>query len=160
MKYILLAIALIPCLVSANDWVYEEQTSDFAPTRLQAYLDSDSGNIMSNGKQSQASIVISVDKKDPFKYNPRANILFYNDYPSVCYRSCLILFNIDGEIQEPLEAENLTTSSYKLSDSPSFINKINNAKSIKIAAKSAEGNMIQFEFKPATEIDTSKLPIK
>lgn len=160
MKYILLAIALIPCLVSANDWVYEEQTSDFSATRLQAYLDSDSGDIMSNGKQSQASIVISVDKKDPFKFNPRANILFYNDYPSVCYRSCLILFNVDGEIQEPLEAENLTTSSYKLSDSPSFINKINNAKSIKIAAKSAVGNMIQFEFKPATEIDTSKLPIK
>lgn len=160
MKYFLLAIALMPCLAMANDWAYEEQPSDFAPARLQAYLDSTTGSVMNNGKQSQASIVISVDKKDPFKFNPRANILFYNDYPSVCYRSCFILFNIDGEIQQPLEAENLTTSSYKLSDSPSFINKIKNAKSIKIAAKSARGDMIQFEFKPTADLDTLKLPIR
>ena len=160
MKYFLLAIILMPCLALANDWVYEEQLSDFAPARLQAYLDSDSGSIMSNGKQSQASIVMSVDKSDPYKFNPRANILFYNDYPSICYRSCFILFNVDGEIQEPLEANNLTTSSLKISDSPVFIEKIKNAKSIKIATQSAKGQMIQFEFKPTADLDTSKLPIR
>lgn len=150
----------MPCLALANDWVYEEQLSDFAPARLQAYLDSDSGSVMSNGKQSQASIVMSVDKSDPYKFNPRANILFYNDYPSACYRYCIVLFNVDGEIQEPLEAKNLTTSSLKISDSPIFVNKIKNAKSIKIAAQSATGEMIQFEFKPKSNLDSSQLPIK
>lgn len=160
MKYLLLAITLMPCLVMANNWVYEEQLSDFAPPRLQAYLDSDSGSVMNNGKQSQASIVMSVEKSDPYKFNPRANILFYNDYPSVCYRYCIILFNVDGEIQQPLEAKNLTTSSLKISDSPIFVNKIKNAKSIKIATQAANGDMIQFEFKPTADLDTLKLPIR
>ena len=141
----------------ANDWAYEEQTSDFAPTRIQAYLDSDSGEVLATGEKSQAAIVISVDKKDPLKFQPRVNILLYNDYASPCYKYCSVLLNIDGKVQEPLEARSPNKSAYAVSSSRGFIKKIENAQSIKIATKSARGDMLQFEFKPNNPLNNTKL---
>lgn len=160
MKRLLIAFAILPCVAIASDWVYEEQSSDFQPTRLQAYLDSDSGQVVNSNEKSQASIVISVDKTEPLKYNPRVNLLLYNDYAATCYKYCNLLLNIDGLVQEPLEATSLSKSSYKISNSPEFIRKIENAKSVKIGVKSAIGDMLHFEFKPQSSLDNDKLPTK
>lgn len=159
-KRFLLLAALLPCSAIANNWQYEEQVSDFSPTRLQAYLESDSGQVMGTGEKSEGAIIISVDKADPFKYNPRANILLYNDYAGICYKYCAALFNVDGKVQEPLEMRRLTNSGYSISDSPSFISKIENAKSIKIAVKSATGDMVKLEFNPNDMLDRKKLPLR
>ena len=159
-KRFLLLAALLPCSAIAHNWQYEEQVSDFSPTRLQAYLESDSGQVMETGEKSEGAIIISVDKLDPFKYNPRANILLYNDYAAACYKYCSVLFNVDGEVQEPLEVRRLNNSGYSISDSPSFISKIERAKSIKIAVKSATGDMVKFEFKPDKDLSREKLPLR
>lgn len=159
-KILSLLLVLAPVAALSNSWNYEEQTSDFAPTRLQAYLESDSGQVMETGEKSEGAIIISVDKLDPFKYNPRANILLYNDYAAACYKYCSVLFNVDGEVQEPLEVRRLNNSGYSISDSPSFISKIERAKSIKIAVKSATGDMVKFEFKPDKELSREKLPLR
>lgn len=160
MKRLLIAFAIFPCAAVANDWVYEEKSSDFESARLQAYLDSDSGQIVGATEKSEASIVISVDKFQPFKYNPRVNILLYNDYASACYKYCNLLLNVDGLVQTPLEATSPSKSYYKISNSPEFIRKIENAKSVKIGVKSARGDILNFEFNPKTGLDRDKLPLR
>ena len=159
-KPLILILSVLPVCAIASDWIYEQQTSDFASPRIQAYLSSDSGTVASTGAKSEADIVISVDKTDPFKYNPRVSLLMYNDYTSACYNRCQLLLSVDGVLQEPLTVRRLNQSIYGVSDTPAFIAKIANAQVFKIAAQTATGDTAKFEFNPSSDIDRNKLPLR